>query len=175
MKARPGIKALLTFALLFAVPACTLMDLVQPYQGDLRLIAMKVPELTVEDVSYDVEVTFETQGQLNITKACFRWLTERASVSSPPLHCYASEVQNNAAMGSECSRWTTEGVYGQASPEFCTNIEKVDYDIPGHFLVKLQTRNVQRYYHNLECYAQYNAGGVTKHSNKIRSRILVQD
>jgi hypothetical protein len=156
-------------------PACTLMQYVNPPQSDLRLLRMMLPEITEEDLPYAIEVTFEAKGKPTIKRACFQWLTERASLSSPPLYCYATEAQGNQPIDSVCSRWTTEGPYAQISPLFCSNIESVEYGSPGRFMVKIQTRNVASFYSKLECYAEYVTDGQVKQSNRIRTRIRVEE
>lgn len=153
--------------------SCTLMQFINPPQGELRLLRLDMPEVTGEDLPYDIEVTFEADGQPMIKKACFRWMTEREGYSSPPLHCYATEAQDNREIGSVCSRWTTEGPYAQSSPLFCSKIESVKYGNPGMFIVKIQTRNVGNYYNWLECYAEYTTGGELKQSNKIKTHFMV--
>jgi hypothetical protein len=155
--------------------SCTLMQYINPPQGQLRLLRLQMPEITQEDLPYDIVVTFEADGRPTIRKACFRWLTERASFSSPPLYCYATEAQDNQPIGSVCSRWTTAGPYAEISPLFCSNIEHVEYGFPGSFLVKIQTRNVATYYKWLECYADYVVDGDVKQSNKIKASITVTD
>lgn len=173
MKTSMVVKTLLVLILLATSLSCTLMDYIHPYKGDLKLLRMQIPELSTEDLAYDVSVTFEAEGRPTIKRACFRWLTERASVSSPPLYCYAWEVQSNAPIDSVCSRWAAEGTYGEMSPLFCTNVEQVEYGSPGRIVTKLQTQNVQLYYHNIECYVEYVINGETRQSNKIKSRITV--
>jgi hypothetical protein len=155
--------------------SCTLMQYFNPPQGQLRLLRLQMPEITREDLPYDISVTFEADGHPTIKKACFRWLTERASKSSPPLSCYATETQGNEPIDSVCSRWTTVGPYAEVSPLFCSNIERVEYGIPGSFLVKIQTRNVTMYYKWLECYAEYVVDGEVKQSNKIKTPITVTE
>lgn len=155
--------------------SCTLMQLVNPPQSELRLLRLMLPEITGEDLPYDIAVTFEAEGKPTIKRACFQWLTERASFSSPPLYCYATEAQDNQPIGSVCSRWATEGPYAQISPLFCSSIEHVEYDSPGRFTVKIQTRNVAAFYSKLECYAEYVANGQVKQSNRIRTQIRVED
>lgn len=155
--------------------SCTLMQFLNPPQGELRLLRLLTPEITQEDLPYDIVVTFEADGRPAIKKACFQWLTERASFSSPPLYCYATETQGNQPIGSECSRWSTEGLYAQISPLFCSTIEDVEYGSPGRFSVKIQTRNVATFYSKLECYAEYIVDGKVKQSNRIRAPIRVEE
>ncbi len=157
------------------LPSCTLMQLIDPPQGELRLTRLRMPAITEEDLPYDIVATFEAEGRPEIKKACFRWLTERGSFSSPPLHCYASEVQGNQPIGSVCSRWATEGPNAQSSPLFCSKIERVEYGYPSTFVVKIQTRNVAAYYNWLECYAEYSVDGEVKQTNRIRTPVRVSE
>jgi hypothetical protein len=172
MNPRSVFQSLLILGIVLVLfPSCTLMQLIDPPQGELRLMRLQMPEITGEDLPYDVVATFEADGRPTIKRACFRWLTERASLSSPPLHCYASEVQGNQAIDSVCSRWVTEGRNSKISPLFCLNLENVEYGYPGRFVVKIQTRNVATYYNWLECYAEYSTGGGVQQSNKIRTEV----
>lgn len=161
--------------LLTLFSSCTLMQHLNPPQGELRLLRLQLPEITGEDLPYDIVATFETDGRPTITRACFRWLTERGSFSSPPLHCYATEAQDNQAIGSACSRWTAEGPHAQSSPVFCANTERVEYGSPGKLVAKIQTRNVATYYNWLECYVEYLVDGEVKQSNRIRAPIAVSE
>src|SRR5437763_1501207 len=124
MKMRSILASVLMGGILLAlVSSCTLMQLLNPPEGELRLLRLQVPDITEEDLPYDIVVTFEADGRPTIKKSCFRWLTERGSVSSPPLSCYATEAQDNRAIGSACARWTAEGPHAQSSPLFCAGIE----------------------------------------------------
>ena len=161
--------------MLVLFPSCTLMQFIDPPQGELRLMRLHMPEITGEDLPYEVVATFEADNRPMIKRACFRWLTERASISSPPLHCYATEVQQNQPIGSVCSRWVTEGEGAQSSPLFCSKLELVEYGSLGRFVVKIQTRNVATYYNWLECYVEYTTGGEIKQSNKIRTAVRVSE
>jgi hypothetical protein len=153
--------------------SCTLMQYLNPPQGQVRLLRLQMLEIAQEDLPYDITVTFEADGRPTIKKACFRWLTERASLSSPPLYCYATETQGNQPIDSVCSRWTTDGPYAEISPLFCSNIERIEYGAPGSLLVKIQTKNVVSYYKWLECYVEYIGDGVVKQSNKIKAPTMV--
>jgi hypothetical protein len=176
MKVRSFVASVLVGGIMLILfPSCTLMQVLYPPQGELRLMRLHMPEITGEDLPYDIVATFESDDRPTIRRACFRWLTERASFSSPPLHCYATEVQENQPIGSVCSRWVTEGEGAKSSPLFCSNLERVEYGSPGRFIVKIQTRNVATYYNWLECYAEYTAGGEVKQSNKIRTKVRVSE
>ena len=155
--------------------SCTLMQAINPPWSELRLLRVQMPQITEEDLPYDIVVTFEAEGRPTIKRVCFRWLSERSAFSSPPLHCYATETQGNRPIDSACSRWTTEGPYSQSSPLFCSNLERVDYGSPGRFVAKIQTRNVAKYYNRVECYAEYTTGGELKQSNRVRAQIMVEE
>lgn len=157
--------------LLLFISACTLIQAVHPPPSELRLVRVHMPQITAEDLPYDVVVTFEAEGRPAIKRACFRWLSERSAFSSPPLHCYATETQDNRPIDSACSRWTTAGPYSQSSPLFCSGIERVEYGSPGRFAAKIQTRNVAKYYDWVECYVEYTVGGEVKQSNRARAQI----
>lgn len=165
---------LVTVIALLFISGCTLIQAINPPPSELRLLRLHMPQITEEDLPYDIAVTFEAEGRPPIKKACFRWLTERSAFATPPLHCYATETQDNRPIDSACSRWTAEGPYSQSSPLFCSTIERVEYGSPGRFMVKIQTRNVAKYYSRVECYAEYSAGGEVKQSNRIRAQIRVE-
>jgi hypothetical protein len=161
--------------ILILLPSCTIMQFLNPPQGELRLLRLQLPEITEEDLPYDIGATFEAYGRPAVKKACFRWLTERGSFSSPPLHCYATEAQDNQPIGSACSRWTAEGPHAQSSPVFCAAVESVEYGSPGRLVAKIQTRNVAVYYNWLECYVEYVADGQVKQSNRVRAPIAISE
>jgi hypothetical protein len=176
MKSRSILASVLMAGTLLAlVSSCTLRQMLNPPEGELRLLRLQVPEITREDLPYDIVVTFEADGRPTIKKSCFRWLTERGSFSSPPLQCFATEAQDNQPIGSACARWTAEGPHAQSSPLFCAGIERVEYGSPGRFIAKIQTRNVAVYYNWLECYAEYLVDGQLKQSNRIRAAIAVSE
>ncbi len=173
-KGRILTSALITGMALLFVAGCTLIQAIHPPPSELRLLRLHMPQITEEDLPYDLAVTFEAEGRPTIKRACFRWLTERSAFSSPPLHCYATETQDNRPIDSACSRWTADGPYSQSSPLFCSNIERIEYGSPGRFLVKIQTRNVAKSYNRVECYAEYAVNGEVKNSNKVRAQIRVE-
>lgn len=174
IKGRILTSLLITGMALLFVSSCTLMQAIHPPPSELRLLRLHMPQITEEDLPYDLAVTFEAEGRPAIKKACFRWLTERSAFSTPPLHCYATETQDNRPIDSACYRWTADGPYSQSSPLFCSAVERVEYGSPGRFVVKIQTHNVAKSYDRVECFAEYTAGGEVKHTNKVRAQIRVE-
>ncbi len=142
--------------------------------GELRLLSLQVPEQVGEDLPYDVQVTFEAAGQPRIKRVCFMWVSEKVSVPSPSLYCYAWEAQTDKDIGSTCTRWLADGPYAQSSPAFCTKVESIEYGSPGHLMVKIRTQNVEQVYNRLECYAEYLHGGETDITNKVSARVKVE-
>ena len=143
--------------------------------GEVRLLSLNVPGTIQEDVPYDVVVTFRDTGDANIRHACFRWLDDAALVKNPSLYCYTSEVSSNERIGSECWRFLAEGDYTSASPTFCTEVKDIVYEDPGRFMVRLNPQDIQSQYNALEGYVEYVADGALKQSNRVSTRILVQD
>jgi hypothetical protein len=141
----------------------------------MRLIRVDMPEVIGENLPYDVVVTFEAEGKPEIKRACFRWMAETTRVKAPSLYCYATEVQDNAPIGSNCARWLAEGRYSGSSPVFCANVVSVNYDeTPGRFIVKIQSGNVELFYNKLECYAEYLLDGELRETNRVGVRVKVE-
>lgn len=169
-----------SMAILFIVAAiiltsCTIFPKGIFSSGEVKLLNLNIPGTMREDLPYDVIVTFSSAGEAKITKACFRWLDEKALVKKPSLYCYTSEVSDNARIGSECWRWLAEGQYSYASPTFCADVKNVVYEDPGRITVSLTSRNLEPYYNTLECYLEYLVDGAIKQSNKVSSKIIIQD
>lgn len=174
MKSIAGI-ILSVMVALSLVSSCATTQQLQLKSGELRLIRVDMPEVISEDLPYDVVVTFAAQGRPEIKRACFRWFAETTNVKSPSLYCYATEVQDNAPIGSSCARWLAEGKFSASSPLFCANVVSVNYDeTPGRFIVKIQSRNIQQAYNKLECYAEYEVDGEMRETNRVSARVRVE-
>lgn len=174
--ARQGLVMTVTLILLSSCAGYTFGPLAKKkeYTGDVKLLNIQVPEAVHEDIPYDIVGTFESKEGVKIQSACFRWYSDRAQMTSPPLHCFAYEVQTNQPIGSVCSRWVAEGPHAVMSPLTCVKVEDVQYGTPGRFSVKLRTSNLNLVYSLIECYLEYLQDGVTKESNKVTARIRVE-
>lgn len=168
-------KAISCIAAAIIVTSCTIFPKGIFSSGEVKLLNLNIPGTMREDLPYDVILTFRSTGEAKITKACFRWLDEKALVKKPSLYCYTSEVSDNARIGSECWRWLAEGQYSYASPTFCSDAMDIDYEDPGRITVRLTSHNLEPYYNTLECYVEYLADGTLKQSNKVSSKIIIQD
>ena len=174
--ARSGVAVILVLLLLSSCAEFTFAPLAKhkaPPAGDFRLLGVQVPESVQEDIPYDITGTFQATGEVKVLRACFRWFSDRAQMSSPPLHCFTYEVQTNQPIGSVCSRWVAEGPHAIMSPLTCVRVEDVRYGTPGRFAVKLRSSDLKLAYSQIECYLEYLQDGVTKESNKITARIRV--
>jgi len=142
--------------------------------GELKLLDLNIPGTMVEDLPYDVVVTFRSNGDAKITKACFRWLDETSLVNETSLYCYAAAASSNEGL-STCRRWLADGQYSSASPVFCSDVKDVVYEDPGRFTVRLASHNVKKNYNTLESYVEYLANGNLKNSNRVAKKIPVEE
>lgn len=141
--------------------------------GQVKLLNLSVPGTMHENLPYDVVVTFRAEGGAKIRKACFRWIDETSLVNQTSLYCYAATVDEGL---SACRRWMADGQYSHASPTFCADIKEITYDeTPARFTVRLSSHNVKENYNKLECYAEYVIDGTLKNSNRVSSKIPVQE
>ncbi len=142
--------------------------------GELKLFSLNIPGTMVEDLPYDVVVTFRSKGDAKITQACFRWLDETSLIKETSLYCYAAAASSNEGL-STCQRWLADGQYSFASPSFCVEPKDVVYEDPGRFTVRLNAQNVKKNYNTLECYVEYLTNGVLKKSNRVAERVPIQE
>ncbi|MDY0040601.1 MAG: hypothetical protein RBS57_09840 [Desulforhabdus sp.] len=168
-------KAISLIAAAIILTSCTLIPPGIFASGEVKLLNLSIPGPMREDLPYDVVVTFRSVGEVKITKACFRWLDEAELVKKQSLYCYTAEVSDNARIGSQCWRWLAEGQYSYASPTFCSDVKHISYEDPGRITVSLTSRNLEPYYNTLECYVEFLVDGVFKQSNKVSSRIVIED
>jgi len=168
-------RAISLVAAAIMLASCTIIPRGIFSSGEVKLLNLSIPGTMREDLPYDVVVTFHSAGEAKILKACFRWLDEKELVKKTSLYCYTSEVSDNARIGSECWRWLAEGQYSYASPTFCSEVKNIVYEDPGRITVSLTSRNLEPYYNTLECYVEYLVDGAIKQSNKVSSRIVIED
>lgn len=155
--------------------SCALLPQGALSKGELRLVNIHVPDVIQEDLPYDVIVTFDSEEKPQIKKVCFRWLSEMINSRSPSLYCYAMDVESNQQAGSSCARWLAQGEFAQTSPSVCVDGQEVRFDSSDRFFVRTHFVNVKLYYNKLECYVQYLQDGVLKETNKVNTRIKVEN
>lgn len=172
------VRGLSIAAMLFLVTSCTIFPKGIFSSGEVKLLSISIPGTMEENLPYDVVVTFRSEGDAKIRRACFRWLDKTELIKHPSLYCYTQEVTDNVPSGSACWRWMAEGKYSQASPSICTDladIKEIEYENPGRFTVRLSSKNVKPYYNALECYVEYLANGNLRTSNKVSAIMHVQE
>lgn len=167
-------KLLLLLVLAYSFSSCAYFPKGVFATGELKLLSLNIPGAMVEDLPYDVVVTFRSQGDAKINQACCRWLDETSLVRETSLYCYAAAASSNEGL-STCQRWLADGQYSFASPSFCVNVKDVVYEDPGRFTVRFAGKNLQKNHNTLECYVEYLANGVLKNSNRVAQRVPVQD
>lgn len=155
--------------------SCSILPKGERSPGDLRLVALHVPDVIQEDLPYDAMVTFQSDEKPEIKRICFKWVAELISGVSPSLYCYAYEVETNQPTGSACTRWLAEGQFAQSSPSFCVEAKDIRFDSSERFLVKLRFANVKLFYNKLECYAEYYKNGELKETNRVSTKIKVEN
>lgn len=69
----------------------------------------------MRDIPYDIVGTFESKEGVKIQRACFRWYSDRAQMTSP-LSIVSPMGSRPSAIGSVCSRWVAEGPHAVMSP-----------------------------------------------------------
>lgn len=142
--------------------------------GEVKLLSLNIPGSMVEDLPYDVVVTFRSEGDAKISQACFRWLDQTSLVKETSLYCYAAAASSNEGL-STCQRWLADGQYSFASATFCQDVEGVVYEDPGRFTVRLAGENRKKNFNTLECYVKYLSNGALKKSNRVAQRIPVPE
>jgi len=167
-------KLFLLFILAYSFSSCAYFPKGVFSAGDLKLLSLNIPGTMVEDLPYDVVVTFRSKGDAKITKACCRWLDETSLIKETSLYCYAAAVSSNEGL-STCQRWLADGQYSFASPSFCLEVKDVTYEEPGRFTVRFGGQNLKKNYNTLECYVDYLTNGALKTSNRVAERIPVQE
>lgn len=173
-----SVKGFSIVATLLLLTSCTIFPKGIFSSGQVKLLSISIPGTMEENLPYDVVVTFRSEGDAKIRRACFRWLDQTELIKHPSLYCYTQEVTDNVPSGSACWRWLAEGKYSQASPSICTDLadmKEIEYENPGRFTVRLSSKNVKPYYNAVECYVEYLVNGSLRTSNKVSAIMHVQE
>ncbi len=152
--------------------SCASINLRPMELGEARLTGIEMPEMVREDLQYDVILSMDAEEMPQVRKICFRWVAEENSSASPSLHAFS--------IGSENSRglWRT-GLAGpdtkMASNLFCAEGQDIRTDIPGKLIVKIRPAALKAKYNKLEGQAEYISEGRVRTTNKVATRVLVQE
>lgn len=172
---RPAARVLLVLGVVLPfLSSCTTMKYRELYPGEMRLTRMELPEVMAEHLPYDVLIKYESDGEPEIKKVCFRWVADTPSVAHPSLYWYTHEVQADEPIGSARKRWLAEGPYMDISAPFCLDPSAITYDGTDRLIVKFKSGDLKAHYNRLESHAEYVRDGEIKSTNKVSARFVVE-
>lgn len=144
--------------------------LVRPLsEGQARLTGIEMPDYVHEGLEYDVILRIDSEQTPQISRVCFRWLTEDISSPSPSLNCYAAH--GDFGTGAPCYAGTSVKKPGSAS--FCAEAPNIRTDVPGKLIVRIRPTGLQPAYNRLEGQAEYVYGGQVRTTNSVKTIITV--
>jgi len=140
-------------------------------EGEARLTGIEMPEYVRENLSYDIILRIDSESTPQITRACFRWLSEELSSNSPSLSCYA----NNGTFGpgGQCVNSTAEVTPGSSS--FCVDASNIRTDVPGRLYVKVRPVGLSATFNKLEGRVEYISGGQVRVTNAVKTQVIVEE
>jgi hypothetical protein len=140
-------------------------------EGEARLTGIEMPEYVRENLPYDIILRIDSESTPQITRACFRWLSEELSSNSPSLSCYA----NNGTFGpgGQCVSSTAEVTPGSSS--FCVDASNIRTDVPGRLYVKVRPVGLSASYNKLEGRVEYISGGQVRVTNAVKTQVIVEE
>jgi hypothetical protein len=138
--------------------------------GEARLTDIQMPEYVLEDLSYDVILTIDSEETPQIRRVCFRWLTNEISSNSPSLSCEAAN--GTFDIGGPCSSWTSAPSPG--SSPFCVEASEIKTDVPGRLLVRIRPTELQTSFNMLEGQVEYLSQGEVRLTNAVRTPVKVE-
>ena len=137
--------------------------------GEMKLTGIEMPEYVHEDLVYDVILRFDSDKTPQISKVCFRWLTEEISSVSPSLYCYA--MNGDFGTGNPCYARTS--VVAPGSDPFCAEGSDIRTDIPGRLIVKIRPTGLRASYNKLQGQVEYVSDGESKVTNSVKTSVVV--
>jgi len=162
------IAAILLLASCASGPQIILLKPLSP--GAARLTDIQMPEYVLEDLSYDVILSIDSEETPQIRRVCFRWLTNEISSYSPSLNCYA--MNGTFGTGGPCSQWTSSP--GPGSSPFCAETSDINTDVPGRLIVRIRPTDLKASYNMLEGQVEYLSNGEVRLTNAVRTPVRVE-
>ena len=103
--------------------------------GQAKLTSIQMPEYVHENLPYDVILGFNSEGELNVKRVCFKWLSGQASFSTSSSECLMGNNEGGST-GDSCLvqpevRDTTPG-----SGMFCVGTSHTRIASPGRLIVR---------------------------------------
>lgn len=133
---------------------------------------MEMPDIIREDLQYEVILSVASEEKLDIRKICFRWVTEEAASGSPVFY-------SSSPKGADFSReplstgWRSPQSVFIGSEQFCAAPEDIRMNVPGKIIVKIRPAHLSGKYNRLEGQAEYLSEGRTRMTNKIGTRVII--
>ena len=69
--------------------------------GQAKLTSIQMPEYVHENLPYDVILGFNSEGELNVKRVCFKWLSGQASFSTSSSECLMGNNEGGST-GDSC-------------------------------------------------------------------------
>jgi len=138
-------------------------------EGEARLTAIEMPDFVREDLDYDVILRFDSEETPQISRVCFRWVSEPISSPSPSLNCYAAN--GDFGTGNICSSRTSMNSTGSSS--FCVEGPAIKTDVPGRVVVRIRPTGLQSNYNKLEGQAEYIYDGQLRTTNAVKTTVAI--
>jgi len=140
-------------------------------EGEARLTGIEMPEYVRENLPYEVILRIDSEVTPQITRACFRWLSEDIASNSPSLSCYANN--GTYGPGGQCVTSTAAVIPGSSS--FCVDASDIRTDVPGRLYVKIRPVGLSASYNKLECRIEYISGGQVQATNPVKTQVIVEE
>jgi hypothetical protein len=140
------------------------------WPGDVKLTDIEMPEYVVEDLTYDVILTVYSEETPQISRVCFRWLTNEISSYAPSLDCYA--MNGTFGMDSPCGPWTSAA--GPSSSQFCYEASDIKREVSGKLIVRIRPTDLKASYNMLEGKVEYISNGKPCWTNVVKTPVRVE-
>jgi len=138
-------------------------------EGEARLTAIEMPEFVHEGLDYDVILHVDSEATPQISKVCFRWLSEGISSASPSLNCFAAN--GDYGTGNVCD--PRSSVLFPGSDSFCVDASDIRTNVPGQIVVKIRAKGLLPSFNKLQAQAEYMLDGLPRLTNVVKTSITV--
>ncbi len=144
-------------------------------EGEARLTDIQMPENVRPDLPYDVILSIDSGGDIQVQRVCFKWLSEAISSNGPAVYCLPTNDTNGMGdTGSPCTNWTS--TKNPSSNSFCYEASDINTDVPGRLTVKIRPTELDCDYNLLQGQVEYfsKAKGKMCTTNAVRTHVTVE-
>jgi hypothetical protein len=138
-------------------------------EGETRLTSIEMPDYVREGLDYDVILRFNSEETPQISRVCFRWLSEQISSPMPSLNCYAAN--GDFGTGNVC--YSRTSVSGAGSSSFCVEGAAIRTDVPGRVVVRIRPTDLQSGYNKLMGQVEYIYDGQSRMTNAVKTTVAI--